>query len=284
MLYNAALALEGGAFRGQYTAGVCDMLLANHIEFKSVIGVSAGSLNGVNFVAKQFGRAANINIQHRHDHDYLSMARIFKRKVINMDYLFEDHGLSWRNFDERAYIRSASHFTAVATKLTDGKRALFTDFTGEKLTQALIASSSMPFMMDPAPTPEGLCLDGGIADSIPFDVAQEQGYQKIVVVRTRDVSYRKKPSSRPVIELYKHYFSDYPQFANAGIRRPEVYNQQIAQIEHLSRTGQIFNIAPQHPVKVSRVESNVKKIRQLYETGRQEAAKLLPQLIDYLNA
>lgn len=79
-----------------------------------------------------------------------------------------------------------------------GKRPCFADYTGEKLTQALIASCSMPFMMDPAPTPDGLCLDGGIADSIPFDVAQEQGYDKIVVVRTRDVSYRKKPSSRPV--------------------------------------------------------------------------------------
>ena len=54
MLYNAALVLEGGAFRGQYTAGVCDTFLANHIEFSSVIGVSAGSLNGVNFVAKQY--------------------------------------------------------------------------------------------------------------------------------------------------------------------------------------------------------------------------------------
>ena len=284
MLYNAALVLEGGAFRGQYTAGVCDTFLANHIEFSSVIGVSAGSLNGVNFVAKQYGRAANINIDHRHDRDYISMTRLFKRQVINMNYLFEDHGLSWQNFDERAYIRSASHFTAVATKLQDGKKTLFTDLTGEKLKQVLIASCSMPFMMDPAPTPDGLCLDGGIADSIPFDVAQEQGYDKIVVVRTRDISYRKKPSSRPVCQLYRRYFKDYPQFAEAGILRPEVYNQQVAQIEHLRRTGQIFNIAPQHPVKVGRVESNVKQIRKLYETGQQEARQLLPSLIDYLNA
>lgn len=78
MLYNAALVLESGAFRGQYTAGVCDMLLANHIEFSSVIGISAGSLNGVNFVAKQYDRAANIN--HCHDHDYISMARLFQKR------------------------------------------------------------------------------------------------------------------------------------------------------------------------------------------------------------
>ena len=50
MLYNAALVLEGGAFRGQYTAGVLDCLLKHHIEFKSVIGVSAGALCGAAYI------------------------------------------------------------------------------------------------------------------------------------------------------------------------------------------------------------------------------------------
>lgn len=186
MLYDAALVLEGGAFRGQYTAGIVDTLLAHHIEFHSVIGVSAGSLNGVNFVSKQYGRAANININYRHDRHYISMARVFKKQVINLDYLFEDHGFSWQDFNEEAYQRSASHFTAVATSLNTGKAVLFTDPHGDELTQALKASSSMPFLSDPQETSQGLCLDGGIADSIPYDVAQQQGYQKIVVVRTHE--------------------------------------------------------------------------------------------------
>ena len=97
MLYNAALVLEGGAFRGQYTAGIVDTFLAHHIEFRSVIGVSAGSLCGVNFVSKQYGRAANININHRHDRNYISMARVFKKQIINLDYetlCFKCHFLS----------------------------------------------------------------------------------------------------------------------------------------------------------------------------------------------
>lgn len=137
MLYNAALVLEGGAFRGQYTAGIVDTFLAHHIEFRSVIGVSAGSLCGVNFVSKQYGRAANININHRHDRQYISMARVFKKQIINLDYLFEDHGYSWQNFNEAAYRRSASHFTAVATSVKTGKTVLFTDPVGEELTNAL---------------------------------------------------------------------------------------------------------------------------------------------------
>ena len=44
MYYNAALVLEGGAMRGLYTSGILDVLLKKDIQFKTVIGVSAGSL------------------------------------------------------------------------------------------------------------------------------------------------------------------------------------------------------------------------------------------------
>lgn len=282
MLYNAALVLEGGAFRGQYTAGIVDTFLAHHIEFKSVIGVSAGSLCGVNFVSKQYGRAANININHRHDRHYISMARVFKKQIINLDYLFEDHGYSWQNFDEAAYRRSASHFTAVATSLKNGRTVTFTDPVGMDLTNALKASSSMPFLSDPQATAKGLCLDGGISDSIPFDIAQQQGFDKIVIVRTRDVNYRKKPASAAVEHLYNLVYKDYPEFAQAGINRPLVYNQQIAEINRLVKEGQVFNIAPMKPIKMKRIEGNVKKIRALYETGRREGEAIVPSLVKYL--
>lgn len=282
MLYNAALVLEGGAFRGQYTAGIVDTFLAHHIEFRSVIGVSAGSLNGVNFVSKQYGRAANININHRYDRKYISMTRIFKKEIINLDYLFEDHGYSWQNFNEQAYKRSASHFTAVATSLNTGKAVTFTDPIGKELTTALKASSSMPFLSEPQETSQGPCLDGGIADSIPYDIAQSQGYDKIVVVRTRDVKYRKKPSSRTVKELYHKLYKDYPEFAEAGIQRPVVYNHQVAEINRLANQGVLYNIAPKTPIKIKRIEGNVKKIRKLYERGKKEGEAYLPGLIRYL--
>lgn len=282
MLYNAALVLEGGAFRGQYTAGIVDTFLAHHIEFRSVIGVSAGSLNGVNFVSKQYGRAAGININHRHDRQYISMMRVFKKDIINLDYLFEDHGYDWQNFDERAYERSASHFTAVATLLKNGKAAVFTDPTGDELTRALKASSSMPFLANPQETNQGLCLDGGIADSIPYDIAQQQGYDKIVVVRTRDIKYRKKPSSRTTKRLYHQFYKDYPEFIAAGINRPVVYNQQVTTINRLANEGKIYNIAPKTPIKIKRVEGNVKKIKKLYERGKRECEEYLPGMLRYL--
>ena len=44
---EGCIVLEGGAFRGLYTAGVLDALMQAGINFRAVIGVSAGSMNGI---------------------------------------------------------------------------------------------------------------------------------------------------------------------------------------------------------------------------------------------
>lgn len=46
------LVLEGGGFRGLFTAGVLDVFLENNIEIDEIIGVSAGALFGVNYFSK----------------------------------------------------------------------------------------------------------------------------------------------------------------------------------------------------------------------------------------
>lgn len=122
MYYNAALVLEGGAMRGLYTSGVLDTFLEHDIQFDCVIGVSAGSLNGANFVSKQYQRTYNVNVKYRKDHDYISLARPFKHEsIINLDFLFDDHGLDWHNFDNKAYLKSETDFIVVATSLESGK-------------------------------------------------------------------------------------------------------------------------------------------------------------------
>ena len=283
MLYDAALVLEGGAMRGQYSAGITDAFLKHHIEFKSVIGVSAGALCGVQFVSKQFGRMVDINTTYRHNTDYISIRRVLKRQpILNLDFLFQDHGLDWHNFDEQAYERSASHFTILATELTKGQTVTFTDPIGKALETDLKASSSMPFLSDPQKTIKGLCLDGGIANSIPYDIGFKQGYKKVVVVRTRPSDYRKKSTSKILAEMYERSFSEYPDFIKAAIGRPEMYNQQVEDVNRLATENKLFVFNPENMIKVSRLESDTNKLKKLYQQGMQQAESQLPELISYL--
>ena len=83
---KGCLVLEGGAFRALYTEGVLDVLMENDINFECVVGVSAGALNGCNYVAGQIGRAALINLTYRHDERFVGPKAFLKNKgVIGFD-------------------------------------------------------------------------------------------------------------------------------------------------------------------------------------------------------
>ena len=50
---KGTLILEGGAVRGVFTSGVLDYLMEKDLYFSHVVGVSAGTCNGVNYVSRQ---------------------------------------------------------------------------------------------------------------------------------------------------------------------------------------------------------------------------------------
>ena len=67
------LVLEGGAMRGQFTAGVLDFFMDQKLFCERVIGVSAGALCGYNYVAGEDGRTCYLNTKYCDDWRYLSM-------------------------------------------------------------------------------------------------------------------------------------------------------------------------------------------------------------------
>ena len=64
------------------------------------------------------------------------------------------------------------------------------------------ATSAMPFVSQFVEINRQKYLDGGIADSIPFEKAQELGCDKIIVVLTQPIGYRKTKSS----SFYSSFF------------------------------------------------------------------------------
>ncbi len=284
-MYKAALVLEGGAMRGQYTAGVLDTFMAHGIQFATVIGVSAGALCGTNYVSNQPGRTNLVNVDHRTDRNYISLRRALHRQdIINLDYLFEPHDGDWQNFDEQAYRTSPMEFVVAATAMRSGRAVYFHHPQGKDLVANLKASSAMPFISKPVYTGFGPCLDGGIADSIPYAYAQAQGFTKLVVIRTRERTYRKSATSAVLRRAYQRTFSAYPEFVTTAAARPQMYNHQATALQQLEAAGQAFVIAPEQPVTVSRLERDVDKLAALHATGVAEAERQLSAMHQYLTA
>ncbi len=280
---RAILLLEGGAFRTLYTAGVLDVLMEQDI-YLDTAGVSGGALTGVNYLSRQPDRSRCVNLGHRHDPNYVGAGALKEEHgMIGFQYLF-DHVSKELPFDEETFFHSPQRYVAVATCCETGLPVFFDrdQLSREDFFLSLTASSSLPLISQPVKIGDNSYLDGGLSTAIPIHWAMSQGYEKIVVVRTRDRSYRKPPESRKSRLLYKARYAVHPMLKANLLSVSERYNRLMDELEELEALGRIFVIAPERPVEVSRLEPDVVKLQKLYEEGRQETAALLNGLKKYL--
>ena len=89
---STALVLEGGSYRGIFTAGILDVLREKGVtNFESVWGVSAGAINAVSFRSKQMGRAMRIMLAFRDDPRFLSIRSLITTgDIAGADFMFDE--------------------------------------------------------------------------------------------------------------------------------------------------------------------------------------------------
>lgn len=109
---KVALVTEGGSFRGQFTAGVLDVLMEAGVEIPAVYGVSAGALNGVNYKSHQIGRANRINLAFCNDSRFMGAASFASTgSIVGYDFIFNDVGTAWIPLTTRRSTQAPSRCT-----------------------------------------------------------------------------------------------------------------------------------------------------------------------------
>ena len=279
---ESCLVLEGGALRGVYTSGVQGVLHRNKMTFDCVIGTSAGSMNGANFLANQPERSYVIDYHFARDKNFMGLRPLLREKqIFSFSYMFGPVNQKYPlNLDD--FLSSPSRFIAVATDATTGQPAFLEEGCCSDMMLALQASSSMPLVSTPVALDGKQFFDGGPSMPVPYQKALDEGYQKIILILTRPKGYRKKPHSRFFRIAMKRSFRHSPAFLATLLNSPHRYNQMMDEIDRLEADGTIFVIRPSKPVSVSRTEKNLQKLQCLFLLGRSDAQQRLSDLKDYL--
>lgn len=271
---NTALVLEGGGLRGVFTCGVLDSFMDHGVRFPFTVGVSAGACNGLSYMSGQRGRAKKSNIDLMDEHHYVGFKYLLTQGCI-MDFklLFKDFPEKIIPYNYDAYFSNPDRFVMVTTNCITGKAEYFEEKkSSERVMDIVRASSSLPFV-SPITYVDGIpMLDGGIVDSIPVEYAINQGYDKLVVILTRNKGYRKKENRMP---LAKVTYRKYPNLRKALQERNATYNRTMDLIERLESEGKITVIRPLKPVEVGRMEKDTNKLKALYQEGYDVAEQLI---------
>ncbi len=277
---KAGLVLEGGAMRGMYTAGVLDTFLEQGITMDAVVGVSAGALFGVNYLSGQRGRVIRYNKRFNGDKDYMGLRPLLReRNIVSTSYAYQEVPQRLDPFDDAAYQRSGVPFYAVVTNIKTGEPEYMQIHSVFAQMDTLRASGSMPFVSTPVRINRKSYLDGGIADSIPYAWLSKQGCDRLVVVLTRDMHYRKKPMNEKLIRLF---YRRYPKLANQLMHRHDTYNRAVEELSKWEEEGRAFVIRPSSPIAIGRIEKDPEKLQAVYELGRRDAQAQMDRLREYL--
>lgn len=259
------LVLEGGAMRGMYTAGVLDTFLDKDFWVDGIISVSAGALFGVNYPSKQKGRAIRYNKKFMPDSRYVSLKNLIKAgNIISKAFAFYEVPFKQDVFDNTTFQQTQMDFYATITNLNTAQ-AEYVKLT-DPLAQmeVLRATSAMPYVSMPVEINSVPYLDGAIADSIPLEQMKKMGYDKIIVVLTRTLDYRK---SKPNPILAKLWYRKYPKFADVVNNRYAMYNKQVENVIEQAEKGEIFVIRPSVDLNIKRVEKDPNKLQAMYDLG-----------------
>ena len=275
---KGCLVLEGGGWKGLYTLGVLDAMMERGINFSSVVGCSAGALSGLGYVAGQIGWAAGIDLRYRHDLNYCG-AGAFRRDhgITGFSYLFDDLMREYP-LNVHRLMEPWRRLAVSATNLRTGEVEYFEKGKCD-LFRAVQASASVPFVSLPVMIDGTPYLDGGCAEKIPMGWVKEAKEEKIVVVRTRELSFRRKHGAS---KMARRMYRKYPAFVESFENANEQFNQTVDALERDAAAGKLFLIAPSQPVTVKRFDGDMEKLGELYWLGYHDMERQEDALRAYL--
>ena len=280
-MIEAGLVVEGGGMRGVYTAGVLDYFMEKNLYFDDCYGVSAGACHISSYVSKQIGRSIKVTLDYINDKRYCSVNSLIKTgDMFGVEMLYDLIPNKLELYDYDTFNKFKGNFYSVVTNCKTGKAEYIKIKDMKKDIIAVRASSSLPLLSRIVEINGKEYLDGGITDSIPIKKSIKDGHKKNVVILTRDKTYRK--SKPKFLSLLKFKYKKYPNLVKAIENRYKIYNETLDFLEEEKAKNEVFIIQPKLPVKISRIEKDKDKLKELYDQGYEDAKELYEDLMKFL--
>lgn len=290
---GTALVLEGGGFRGMYTAGVLDVLQERGVYgFSSAWGVSAGAINAANFRSRQIGRTMRDMLAFRDDRRFMSLwSLVATGDLAGADFMYEEVQNRIDPCDVGTFNASDLPLYAVASDVTFGAPAYLEVRSFPEDVVRVRASASLPAVSQIVEIDGHRYLDGGTTDAIPYAAALALGdatppegapvAERALVVLTRDRAYV-RDSSGDQLALRSHRYDRFPLYREALRTHAERYNEQRERLWELEDSGTCLVIAPEEPVRIRASEREGLPLLELYLQGRRQAERRLGEIRAFL--
>jgi len=245
MKNKVALVLSGGGAKGLAHIGVIEEMERQGFEISSIAGTSMGSVIGVVYA---LGKMEEFK-QWMYTFEKLDVFKL-------LDFTFSSQGLikgdkvfkKMKEFIDDSDIENLRiPFTAVAVDVINKKEVVFNK---GGVYEAIRASVAIPTVITPVKTKEGLLVDGGVLNNIPFSRVKRTDGDMLVGVNvnanipliepkiSQKESEIRKSNYLKRLKEYKIYFS-------------KIYNKDKEKIGYFNLINKTINLMIDHNAQVS---------------------------------
>lgn len=275
-----SLVLEGGTFRGIFSAGVMDAFLKENIEFQYVIGVSAGISNAASYISKQFGRNIEILEKYRNDHRYIGVKNFINCKsLFGLNFVFGDIPNKLIPFDYDTFRQYKGQFLVGMLNAETGKTEYKNGINDNENWEYLRATCSIPGYFPPCKVGEKYYYDGGLVSPISIKKAVADGCEKHVIILTQPKGYIKKCGKSNVV-MSKLCRKKFPKLEKILLKRHALYNAQVAFCEELESKGNAIIIRPEH--KLESFEKDIATLKSSWQNGFDIAMNRIEEIKEFM--
>ena len=82
--------------------------------------------------------------------------------------------------------------------------------------------------------------------------------------------------------MYSLFYKKYPNFVEAALNQPELYNKTLDLIKKYESEGKIVALRPSKDLKIARVEKNLEKLTSIHKLGVDDCISKLNEVKEYL--
>ena len=283
MTKKISLVLEGGGFRGAYTAGCLSWLIDEGIEFKYAYGISTGAVHLCSYLIKEKKYLYDLSTDYIADKQLVGWRSVLREgRYVGYDYLFYHIFPEVFHYDMERVLKVDTEAKVGIYDLDLGKTVYERAKELDKDMILLKGACTLPILGRIVDYEGRHLLDGGITKMIPIEEAVNDGIDYHLIITTKPEGYVRKAASWPLKTLMKLNYLKYPSIAKDYAIRHINYQKQIDIIHNLQNAGKALLFCPSEIIPVKRLTGDKENLKKLYELGRKDMEKRKQAIYDLL--
>lgn len=277
------LVLEGGGFRGCYTAGALQWLLDHDIHMPYSVSISAATAYAFFYATENSEAMKKVATKGVKDKNVLGISAFFREgDFVGYNYLRKHYLMPYYQQDLKK-LRESEHEVEIGLFNMDKEELQY--FGKEKYDdEAMLIKGAcvLPITGKMTKVNGTKYLDGGIKHMVSIHRSEETGHEKNLVIVTKDKNYVRKPNNVIVSTLLKLLYGKYKKMLSTIDTRVETYYDEMGLVYQREKEGKAILIRPSKDCGVKRFSGTQQQMEEMYQLGWQDMEDRKEEILSFL--